>query len=223
MNGENGFNSFLRGVYAWMFYGLLLTAVVAYIIISSDYLLGVFSGSLVFYALLIAELIVVIILSARIRNMSPATAKLIFSFYAVLNGTTFAVIFLAYTGSSIVFVFLGTALLFGIMSIYGYTTKRDLSGIGHFAFMALIGLIVVSIIDIFFASQALDWITSWAGVIIFTALTAYDTQKISRLYDNLEQGEGEQSASILGALTLYLDFINLFIDLLRIFGRRRSD
>jgi FtsH-binding integral membrane protein len=113
--------------------------------------------------------------------------------------------------------------MFGVVSLYGSITKKDLTGLGHLMGMALVGLIVVSFIDVFFASQALDWITSWAGVVIFTALTAYDTQKMKRLYGGMDSDTDGRSLSIMGALTLYLDFINLFLDLLRIFGRQRSD
>jgi FtsH-binding integral membrane protein len=224
MNTENSFGSFLRGVYAWMFLGLLLTAITAFVVSTNQSLAQIVIGnSFVFYGLMVVELILVFVLASRVRSMSSSTATFLFLLYSVLNGATFASIFLAYTGASIVLAFAGTAVMFGVVSLYGSITKKDLTGLGHFMGMALIGLIVVSLIDIFFASQALDWITSWAGVVIFTALTAYDTQKMKRLYGSMDSKADERSASVMGALTLYLDFINLFLDLLRIFGRQRSD
>ncbi len=224
MNTENSFGTFLRGVYAWMFLGLLLTAITAFAVSTSQSLAQIVIGnSFVFYGLMVVELILVFVLASRVKNMSPSAATCLFLLYSVLNGATFASIFLAYTGASIVLAFAGTAVMFGVVSLYGSITKKDLTGLGHFMGMALIGLIVVSLIDVFFASQTLDWITSWAGIIIFTALTAYDTQKMKRLYGGIESDADGRSLSIMGALTLYLDFINLFLDLLRIFGRQRSD
>lgn len=224
MNGKNGVGSFLRSVYAWMFLGLLFTAATAFVVSSSQILAQFILGNLfVFYGLILIELVLVFLLAARIKNMPYSTSAGLFLLYAILNGATFASIFFVYSGASIVLAFAGTAIMFGVVSLYGFITKKDLTGLGHFMGMALLGLIVVSLIDLFFASQTLDWITSWAGVIIFTALTAYDTQKIKKLYEGMHSNTDRQSASLMGALTLYLDFINLLLDLLRIFGRRRND
>ena len=157
-----------------------------------------------------------------VNKISAAVATFIFLLYAILNGVTFSIVLLAYTGSSIAVAFFVTAGVFGIMSLYGYITKKDLTTLGHFAMMALVGLIIASLANLFFNSSAVDWIVTYAGVLIFIALTAYDTQKIKRLYSDSQSWEGQEKESVIGALTLYLDFINLFLDFLRIFGRSRD-
>jgi FtsH-binding integral membrane protein len=223
MNQTNSLISFMHRVYGWMFVGLLLTAVTAYFVSTSDAILNLLiSNAFVFYGLLILELILVFGLSAMVNKISAAVATFIFLLYAILNGVTFSIVLLAYTGSSIAVAFFVTAGVFGIMSLYGYITKKDLTTLGHFAMMALVGLIIASLANLFFNSSAVDWIVTYAGVLIFIALTAYDTQKIKRLYSDSQSWEGQEKESVIGALTLYLDFINLFLDFLRIFGRSRD-
>ena len=223
MNQTNSLISFMHRVYGWMFVGLLLTAVTAYFVSTSDAILNLLiSNAFVFYGLLILELILVFGLSAMVNKISAAVATFIFLLYAILNGVTFSIVLLAYTGSSIAVAFFVTAGVFGIMSLYGYITKKDLTTLGHFAMMALVGLIIASLANLFFNSSAVDWIVTYAGVLIFIALTAYDTQKIKRLYSDSQSWEGQEKESVIGALTLYLDFINLFLDFLRIFGKSRD-
>jgi FtsH-binding integral membrane protein len=223
MNQTNSLVSFMHKVYGWMFVGLLLTAVTAYFVSTSDAILNLLiSNAFVFYGLLILELVLVFGLSAMVNKISASVATFIFLIYAVLNGVTFSIVLLAYTGSSIAVAFFVTAGVFGIMSLYGYITKKDLTTLGHFAMMALVGLIIASLANLFFNSSAVDWIVTYAGVLIFIALTAYDTQKIKRLYSDSQSWEGQEKESVIGALTLYLDFINLFLDFLRIFGKSRD-
>jgi uncharacterized protein len=214
--------SVLTQVYAWMTAGLLTTGAIAMFVASSPALVNLIFGNMVlFFGLIIAELVLVWVLSANIMRLAPATATAMFLGYAALNGLTLAIIFLAYTAESIAGTFFVTAGTFGAMSAYGYFTKRDLSGMGNFLFMALIGLIIASVVNIFVASSALYWIITYAGVLIFVALTAYDTQKIKRLIAEVRDEQGERRVAVYGALTLYLDFINLFLFLLRILGNRR--
>ena len=216
-------NSFITRVYSWMAMALAITGLVAYTTASSEQLLNLIVGTPIFYGLIIGELILVIVLSAAIRKMSPLTATMVFILYSAVNGLTLSVIFMAYTMGSIASTFFITAGTFGAMSVYGYITKKDLTTVGHLAFMGLIGLIIASIVNIFFASPILYWITTYAGILIFVALTAYDTQKIKKLSMTIQEGSDDAGRyAILGALTLYLDFINLFLYLLRIFGNRRS-
>jgi uncharacterized protein len=223
-SSQEGLSSFMHGVYAWMCGGLIATAVIAYFVSVSPSLINIFITNIyVFYALLIAELIVVFCFSFIAQKVGTGIAAVLFLLYAFLNGLTFSLIFLFYTTSSIALTFLITAGMFGLLSIYGYMTKRDLTGVGDIALMALIGLILASVVNLFLDSSLIYWITTYAGIIIFTALTAYDTQKLKSLYvvgDNTPGGEKKEA--IVGALTLYLDFINLFLFLLRIFGRSRE-
>jgi uncharacterized protein len=211
----------LSQVYAWMTAGLLVTGAVAAFTANSPALVSlVFGSRLVFFGLLIAEVLLVIALSAMIGKVSAGTATAMFMGYAALNGLTMAAIFLAYTRASIASTFFVTAGTFGAMSLYGYTTKRDLTTIGNLLFMALIGFLLASVVNFFLKSSALYWITTYAGIAIFIGLTAWDTQKIKHM---AAMGVGEQQAgriAIMGALMLYLDFINLFVLLLRLFGRR---
>ncbi len=212
-------NTLVRQVYAWMGAGLLVTALTAFITISSPALLnGVFGNRLVFYGLMLGELGLVMALSAAINRLSAFAATLMFIIYSALNGVTLSVIFLVYTADSISSTFLITAGMFGAMSAYGYFTRRDLTSWGSFLFMGLIGVVIASVVNIFMRSDALSWIVSAIGVIVFTGLTAYDTWKIKALAAG---GMGGRKSAILGALTLYLDFINLFLMLLRLLGRRR--
>ena len=217
-----GRSSFLPRVYNWMTAGLALTAVVALFTASSPALQKVvFGNSIVFYGLIIAELGVVVVLSAAVRRLSAATASVLFLLYSVLSGVTFASIFYLYTSSSIASTFFVSAGTFGAMSLYGYTTKRDLTSWGSFFFMGLIGFILATVVNIWLHSEMIYWITTYLGVFIFVGLTAYDTQKIKAIAHSGLSGEDRQKAAILGALALYLDFINLFLMMLRLFGRRR--
>jgi len=215
-------SSFLTSVYGWMTAGLGLTAVVALFTASSQAMLQlVFGNRLVFFGLIIAELGLVIALSAAIRRLSATAATGLFLLYAALSGVTFAAIFLAYTSSSIASAFFVTAGTFGAMSLYGYLTKRDLSSWGSFFFMGLIGFLLASLVNLWLQSALIYWVTTYLGIFIFVGLTAYDTQKIKALGAAGLSGAEHRKAAILGALTLYLDFVNLFLLLLRLFGRRR--
>lgn len=212
-------NSLMRQVYAWMGAGLAVTACMALITLSSPAVLNAVLGNrLVFYGLMIGELALVFTLSGAINRMSAATATLIFIAYSALNGITLSVVALVYTASSITTTFVITGGMFGAMSIYGYTTKRDLTSWGSFLFMGLIGVVIASVVNIFVASSAVSWVISGIGVIVFTGLTAYDTGKIKEM---AARGTEGRKPAILGALTLYLDFINLFLMLLRFTGNRR--
>lgn len=214
---------FVRRVYNWMGLGLAMTALVSLFTASSPALLTlIFGNQLVFFGLIIAELGLVMWLSAGINRMQAATATFMFFLYSALNGLTLSVILIAYTHSSIAGTFFITAGTFGCMSLYGHTTKRDLTSWGSFFMMGLIGIILASVVNLFLRSEAVAWVVSYIGVIVFVGLTAYDAQKIKALaYQGFEDQESERKLSVLGALTLYLDFINLFLMLLRIFGRRR--
>jgi uncharacterized protein len=214
---------FIVKVYSWMAFALGLTGVVSMLVASSATAINIIIGnSFVFYGLLVAEFFLVAYLSSAVKNMSASLATGVFIGYAILNGLTFSIIFLVYTTSSISSTFYITAGTFGLTSLYGYVTKTDLTKFGNMLMMALIGLILASVVNIFMNSETIYWITTYAGVIIFVGLTAYDTQKIKSM--NIIGNEGteeDQKEAIMGALTLYLDFINLFLYLLRIFGKRK--
>ncbi|QOX79372.1 Bax inhibitor-1/YccA family protein [Trichlorobacter lovleyi] len=213
-------NTLVRQVYAWMGCGLALTALMALITVSTPELLQVIVGNrLVFYGLMIGELALVFTLSGAIHRMSAGVATMLFIGYSALNGLTLSVIFLVYTADSIASTFAVSAAMFGAMSIYGYATKKDLTSWGSFLFMGLIGIVIASLVNIFLRSNAVSWVVSAIGVIVFTGLTAYDTWKIKAL---AAAGEEGRKPAILGALTLYLDFINLFLMLLRLMGGRRD-
>ncbi|NVN93030.1 MAG: Bax inhibitor-1/YccA family protein [Desulfuromonadales bacterium] len=213
-------NTLVRQVYAWMGLGLLLTALMALVTISSpDLLQAIVGNKLIFYGLMIGELGLVAVLSGAINRLSSTTATLLFLAYSALNGVTLSIIFLVYTADSISSTFVISAGMFGAMSAFGYLTKRDLTSWGSFLFMGLIGVVIASIVNIFLHSSAVSWFTSAIGVIVFTGLTAYDTWKIKAM---AAQGQEGRKPAILGALTLYLDFINLFLMLLRLVGNRRS-
>jgi FtsH-binding integral membrane protein len=224
MPTDEGIASFIQRTYAWMCGGLLVTAGVAYAVASSQTLINFFvTNALVFYGLLILELIAVFYFAMAAQKMSAFSAGFVFLLYSILNGLTFSLIFLIYTGSSIASTFVITAGTFGVMSLYGYFTKRDLTTLGHIAIMVLIGLIIASLVNLFLSNDLIYWITTYAGVLIFVALTAYDTQKLKQLYIVGESTVGgEPKEAIVGALTLYLDFINLFLFFLRIFGKQRD-
>ena len=212
-------NSLIRQVYAWMGAGLALTSLLALVTVSSPALLNAVVGNrLLFYGLILGELGLVLVLSGAIARLSATAATLLFLGYSALNGVTLSVIFLVYTADSIASTFVITAGMFGAMSAYGYLTRRDLTSWGSFLFMGLIGVVIASLVNIFLHSTAVSWVVSAIGVIVFTGLTAYDTWKIKAL---ATQGVGGRKPAILGALTLYLDFINLFLMLLRFAGDRR--
>jgi FtsH-binding integral membrane protein len=215
--------SFILKVYNWMAMGLAITAVVSLAMFKFVDIQLLFSRYIfVFWFLLIFEVALVWGLSFAINKLPAVLATLAFMFYAAINGLTLSIIFLAYTATSIASTFFITAFMFGATSVFGYFTKIDLTRIGGFLFMALIGLIIASIVNIFVASGPLYWIISYAGVIIFVGLTAYDTQKIKNMSTGIDSSSEEGGrASVMGALALYLDFINLFLFLLRILGRRR--
>ena len=212
-------NTLIRQVYAWMGAGLAITAFMALVTLSSPAKLNAVTGNKsVFYGLMIGELALVFILSGAINKLSAATATLIFIAYSALNGITLSVVALVYTANSITSTIVITGGMFGSMSVYGYMTKRDLTSWGSFLFMGLIGVVIASVVNIFVGSSAVSWIISGIGVIVFTGLTAYDTWKIKEL---AAQGTEGRKPAILGALTLYLDFINLFLMLLRFTGSRK--
>ena len=218
--------SILRNVYLWMTFGLALTGIVALGIASNPrFVIALVSNPLLFFGIIIAELVLVMYLSARIHAMSPGAATIAFSAYAALNGVTLSLIFLAYTGTSIASAFFITAGTFGAMSLYAVTTKRDLSGLGYYLTMGLIGIIIASIVNMFLRSPGMEWMISVVGVLLFVGLTAYDTQ-IIKTWNKETAYTADESLfiriSIMGALKLYLDFINLFLFFLRFFGRRRN-
>ncbi len=212
----------MRKVYTWMTLALLITGFTAYAVAHSPALLNViFGNSFMIWVLFGAELLLVIGLSGAINRLSLPVATGMFVLYSVINGAVFSTIFFAYSLGSISKVFFITAATFGAMSLFGYFTKSDLSSWGRILFMALIGVIIATIVNIFMKSGALDTIISYIGVLVFIGLTAYDTQKIKQMFLTApDAGEAMQKYALLGALSLYLDFINLFIYLLRIFGRR---
>ena len=215
--------TFINKVYAWMCLALTVTGFIAYRTAQSEALLGlVFGNSIILIGLIIFELGIVFWMSKNIATISSNMAIGLFMLYSALNGLTLSILLLVYTASSIASTFFITAGTFGAMSIYGYFTKKDLTSWGNLLFTALIGLIVASVVNIFWASSTMYWIITYAGVLIFVGLTAYDTQKIKNMSLQLDaESEEGRKGAIMGALALYLDFINLFIMLLRIFGDRR--
>ena len=214
---------FIVKVYHWMTAGLGLTGAVSlYMAGRPDMIRSLAQTPLLYYGLLIAELGAVFWLAGWVHQMSSRTASLVFLSYAALNGVTFSTLFLVYTSSSIANAFFVTAGTFGVMSVYGYTTKTDLTTIGNLCFMGLLGIILASIANIFFDNAKIGWITTYLGVLVFVGLTAYDTQKIKAMNIPADEGtDAETKDAISGALALYLDFINLFLDILRIMGKRR--
>jgi FtsH-binding integral membrane protein len=215
--------SFFRQVYSWMTFGLLVTGVIAYYTAHSPSLLKlIFGGKMVFFGLVLTNLGLVFAISHWIETLSATVASFLFFLYSALNGLTLASILLVYTHESIAAVFFITAGTFGATAAYGYLTKADLSKWGNILFMALIGLIIASLVNMFLKSPAMMWVLTYAGVLIFVGLTAYDTQQLKKMAYSLEDNEETVGKfAVFGALDLYLDFINLFLYLLRIFGRRR--
>ncbi|MDA8140859.1 MAG: Bax inhibitor-1/YccA family protein [Desulfobacteraceae bacterium] len=219
-------NSFVRNVYNWMGAGLALTGLIAYYTAHTPALAQIiFGNQMVLFALLIGELVLVFALSARVQKMQASTATGLFLLYAGLNGLTFSFIFLVYTGASIAQVFFICAATFVTCSLYGWITQRDLTSWGGFLFMGLIGVVIASVVNMFLHSTGLSMVVSYIGVLVFVGLTAYDTQQLKNMA--LTQPDGLDAAvvrkgAIIGALKLYLDFINLFLLLLRIFGAERE-
>lgn len=216
-------NSFVARVYNWMGLGLATTALVALMTAASPPLLNLIVGSqFIFLGLILGELGLVIALSGAITRLQATTAAMMFFLYSALNGLTLSVIFLAYTSTSIANTFFVTAGTFGLMSLYGYATKRDLTSWGSFLFMGLIGIVLASIVNLFMRSEAIYWLVTYAGVIVFVGLSAYDAQMIKQMAAyGFGDEESERKSAVIGALRVYLDFINLFLLLLNIFGRRR--
>lgn len=215
---------FLAKVFNWMAIGLGITGAVAFFMAQSG-MVRALIASPIFFILILAELGMVFFLSARIDKLQPGTATGLFVGYSVLNGVTLSSIFIAYTSASIAGTFLITAGMFAAMAVYGMVTKRDLSGMGSFMFMGLIGILLASLVNIFLKSPAVYWGISAIGVLVFTGLTAYDVQKIKDIGEEgiMQQGDAAiQKGAIIGALALYLDFINLFLMLLRFFGGSRD-
>ena len=212
----------MRKVYVWMTMALAITGLTAYYVAHSSLIYTLYNTPALLWGLIIGELALVFIISGMINRLSLTTATLLFVLYSVINGVTLSSIFMVYTMTSIAKVFFITAGTFGVMALIGYTTKKDLSSIGRLAFMALIGLIIATLVNVFFVKSAgFDLLLSYLGVLIFVGLTAYDTQKIKQMLFQVEfADEGAQKIALLGALSLYLDFINLFLYLLRIFGSR---
>lgn len=221
---ESGLRHFMHMVYGWMSLGLLVTgACGAYMASDPRMIVNLIRTPVLFYGLMIAELGLVFVLSGMISRMEASTAKFAFLFYAALTGVSLSTVYLIYTSQSIASTFFLTAGVFGVMSVYGYTTKTDLTTVGNLLFMALIGLVLASVVNIWLHSPAIQWATTYIGILVFTGLTAYDAQKIKAIYQPATDGtDAETKGAILGALALYLDFINLFLSLLRATGRRRE-
>ena len=219
---SKAFPVLMRKVYVWMSLALAITGFTAYGVATSPGIMqAIYTNQILFWGLIIAEFALVIGVSAAINKLSLATATLMFILYSVINGALLSYIFILYTASSISTVFFITAGTFAAMAVVGYTTKTDLSSLGKILLMALIGLIIATVVNVFVKSSGFDMILSYVGVLIFVGLTAYDSQKIKQmLLQAPDAGESAQKVALLGALSLYLDFINLFIYLLRIFGKR---
>ena len=210
-------------VYLWMTLALVVTGMTAYYVASSPAILyAIVSNQIAFWGLFIGELVLVFVLSSRIMSLSFVTASLMFVIYSIMNGVFFSFILLAYTEQSIATTFLITAGTFGAMSLFGFVTKRDLSTMGRILFMLLIGLLIATVVNIFMKAEGLTLILNYAGVVIFVGLTAYDTQSIKQMLQEHGDKEGAEKIALLGSLSLYLDFINLFIYLLRFFGESRK-
>ena len=217
---DEGLRAYMLRVYNYMGTGLLLSGIVAYGVANTPVLMQAIFGTPLMWVVMLAPLGLVIFLSARIEKMSAGAAQATFWIFAALMGASLASIFVVYTQTSIVRVFMITSVTFGAMSLYGYTTKKDLSAWGSFLMMGLIDIIVASIVNIFIESSMMQWVISVIGVLVFTGLTAYDTQKIKEMYSHADGQATMSKKAIMGALRLYLDFINLFLMLLHLFGNR---
>jgi FtsH-binding integral membrane protein len=221
VNVDLGLRQYMLRVYNFMAAGLGLTGVVAYIAVATGFYQQV-AGTPLIWVIMLAPLVAVLFLSFRIEKMSVGAAQATFWGYAALMGLSLAGIFLVYTGASVARVFFISAATFAAMSLYGYTTKRDLSRFGSFLFMGLVGIVLAGVVNIFIASSALQFAISVIGVLIFTGLTAYDTQRIKEIYLASDPGDVATKKALIGALALYLDFVNLFVMLLQLTGQRRS-
>jgi FtsH-binding integral membrane protein len=217
-----GLRSYMLSVYNYMGLGLAITGIVAFVVASSPAIYGPIFGSPLKWVVMLAPLGFVFYLGARINQMSVSAAQITFWAFAAIMGISLASIFLVFTGESVARVFFITAGTFGATSLYGYTTRRDLSNFGSFLFMGLIGVIIASVVNIFLASSALQFAISVIGVLVFTGLTAWDTQRIKEVYLENDASDVMAKKSIMGALSLYLNFINLFVMLLQLFGNQRS-
>src|SRR5262245_13457400 len=214
-------NGFLRGVYGWMCAGLAITALTAWVVAGTPAVVYALAGNrLMFWAVIIAQFGIVLALSARVQQLAPRTASLLFVIYSMLTGVTISFVLLAFTGESVATTFLVSAGMFGALAMYGTTTRRDLTGWGSFFFMGLIGLVLASLVGMFWHNDALQFVISFIGVIVFTGLTAYDAQRLKVMALSMPEG-GAGAYQIVGALALYLNFINLFLFLLRFMGTRR--
>jgi FtsH-binding integral membrane protein len=219
---EERVTAFLRAVYGWMCGGLAITAVTASVIASSPaVVVAIATNRVLFWGLMIAQLGLVFVLSARVQQLAASTAAMLFIAYSALTGVTISFVLLAYTGESVATTFVITAGMFGAMAAYGTTTRRSLAGFGQFLFMGLIGVVIASLVGIFWHSDALQFLISFVGVIVFTGLAAYDAQRLKSMALALPIGQ-TGSYAIVGALALYLDFINLFLMLVRFTGNRRD-
>lgn len=218
------FPALMRKVYLWMTLALVITGLTAYGIATTPGIAyTIVTNKMLFWGLLIGEFALVVAISGAINRLSAAVATLLFVVYSILNGATLSVIFMAFTMQSIASVFFITAGVFAVMAFIGYTTKTDLTSLGKILFIGLIGIVIATIVNIFLGSSMLDMIVSYVGVVVFVGLTAYDSQKIKMmLYEADDMNEGMQKLALLGSLTLYLDFVNLFLMLLRIFGNNRD-
>ena len=221
---STAFPALMRKVFVWMTLALAITGLTAYGVATSPTILSlIFSSKVTFFGLIIAEFALVFAISGAINRLSLSTATMLFILYSVINGATLSSIFFAFSVATISKVFFITAGTFGAMALVGYTTKTDLTSIGKLLFMALLGIIIASVVNMFVASSGLDLILSYVGVLVFVGLTAYDTQKIKQMCQAApDAGESAQKLALIGALSLYLDFINLFLYLLRIFGNNRD-
>jgi hypothetical protein len=218
---EQAQRKFLSGVYQWMVLALAISGAVAWFVAATPVAQkAVFGNPIALLVVVIAEFALVWWLSASIQKISVKAASIAFVVYSALNGVTLSAVFLVYTGASIERIFLITALMFGGMSLYGLKTKSDLNSMGRYLFMALIGIIIASIVNLLLGSSVLDVIISMVTVLVFTGLTAYDTQKLLAVARSSDGTEVFHKVAIIGALELYLDFINIFLSLLRLFGRR---
>ena len=222
---NTAYRTLMGKVYLWMTLALAVTGLTSLYVASSPGLVqSIFASRGTFWLLVIAELALVFILSARIMKMSFSTAGIMFALYSVLNGVTMSFIFIAYTSASIATAFFVTAGMFAAMSFIGFVTKKDLSSFGSFFTMALIGLIIASVVNIFLNSSVMYWIITYVGVLLFVGLTAYDTQKIKQMLIEYgdEVNDSTQKLALIGSLSLYLDFINLFLYILRLFGNNKE-
>ena len=221
---STAFPALMRKVFVWMTLALAITGLTAYGVATSPTILSlIFSSKVTFFGLIIAEFALVFAISGAINRLSLSTATMLFILYSVINGATLSSIFFAFSVATISKVFFITAGTFGAMALVGYTTKTDLTSMGKLLFMALLGIIIASVVNMFVASSGLDLILSYVGVLVFVGLTAYDTQKIKQMCQAApDASESTQKLALIGALSLYLDFINLFLYLLRIFGNNRD-